>query len=363
MNSHLPPEWAPQAAVMLTWPRADGDFANCHAEAEDTFVRIAVAISRRQPVHINLNDSGPAPVELLERLVAGGARHERVRIYQVPSDDVWARDHGPITVQRHGRRVHLDFGFNGWGGKFPAERDNALTRKLAVLGAWEEVPVETQDFVLEGGAIEVDGHGTLLTTERCLLAPTRNPKLDRAGIETFLKPRLGLQRVLWLRHGDLLGDDTDGHIDTLARYCDPQTIAYQACEDRDDPHFEDLAAMADELRALRDFQGQPYHLVALPLPAAMHDDDGRRLPAGYANFLIINGAVLVPIYGAPQDAAALAALRPCFPGREVIGIDCRWLIRQSGSLHCVTMQIPAAIAQGTGNLVNSGAPAVARSSL
>jgi agmatine/peptidylarginine deiminase len=344
MNSFLPPEWAPQSAVMLTWPRTDGDFADCHAEVEDTFTRIAVAISRHQTVHIN--GSGLKPAELRQHLVTAGVHDERLRIYPVPSDDVWARDHGPITVHRDGRRVHLDFGFNGWGGKFPAACDDAMTRHLAALGAWDGVPVETQDFVLEGGAIEVDGHGTLLTTERCLLAPTRNPQLGRAGIEAFLEPRLGVQRVLWLRHGDLLGDDTDGHVDTLARYCDPHTIAYQACEDRNDPHYEDLSAMADELRAFRDFRGQPYRLVPLPLPAPMHDEDGRRLPAGYANFLIINGAVLVPVYGAPQDPAALATLQPCFPDREVIGIDCRWLIRQSGSLHCVTMQIPAALDQG-----------------
>jgi agmatine/peptidylarginine deiminase len=201
------------------------------------------------------------------------------------------------------------------------------------------------DFVLEGGAIESDGLGTLLTTERCLLAPTRNPGLDQAAIEALLKDKFGLQRVLWLRHGDLLGDDTDGHIDTIARFCDAHTIAYQGCEDRDDPHYEDLAAMARELEALRTAEGKPYKLVALPLPAAIHDpDDGRRLPAGYANFLILNGAVLVPIYGDEKnDAVALERLRPCFPDREVLGIECRALIHQYGSLHCVTMQIPAAV--------------------
>lgn len=341
MTQFLPPEWAPQSAVMLTWPRADGDFAHCFEPVEDNFIRIAVAISRFEAVHINYGlDAGA----LRARLVQAGAVDARLRIWNAPSDDVWARDHGPITVQRNGALVHLDFGFNGWGGKFESRRDDALTRHLATLGAWHGVPVETQDFILEGGAIEVDGHGTLLTTERCLLAPTRNPHLDKAGIEAYLKPRLGVNRVLWLKHGDLLGDDTDGHIDTVARFCDARTIAYQACDDRADPHYADLSAMEAELRAFRDFEGRPYTLVPLPMPAASYDEggDGRRLPAGYANFLIVNGAVLVPVYGAPQDEAALAALRPCFPAREVIGVDCRWLIRQYGSLHCVTMQIPTA---------------------
>ncbi|MGH8516547.1 MAG: agmatine deiminase family protein, partial [Panacagrimonas sp.] len=318
MTDFLPPEWAPQSAVMLTWPRADGDFARHFAAVEENFVRIAVAISRFESVHINY---GMEPDALRARLIAAGAQGDRIQIWNVESDDVWARDHGPITVRRDSGWVHLDFGFNGWGGKFEASRDDALTRRLAALGAWR-APVETQDFVLEGGAIEVDGRGTLLTTERCLLAPTRNPHLDKGGIEAFLKPRLGVNRVLWLKHGDLLGDDTDGHIDTTARFCDAHTIAYQACTDRGDPHFDDLAAMQEELRAFRDADGQPYRLVPLPLPQAIHDDeDGRRLPAGYANFLIINGAVLVPIYDVPQDEPALAALRPCFPDRDVIGID------------------------------------------
>lgn len=338
MTDFLPPEWAPQSAVMLTWPRADGDFADIFDAVEENFVRIAVAISRYQAVHINYaQDCAP----LLQRLRTAGAMTDRIRVYRVESDDVWARDHGPITVLRKQQLVHLDFRFNGWGNKFNARRDDALTQNLAKLGAWN-APVESLDFVLEGGGIEVDGEGTLLTTERCLLAPTRNPHLDKSGIEAFLKPRFGVSRVLWLTHGDLIGDDTDGHIDTIARFCDAHTIAYQACEDRSDAHFADLAAMQDELRAFRLADGKPYTLVPLPMPEAMYDSENQRLPAGYANFLIINGAVLVPVYGLPQDEAALTALRPCFPDREVIGVDCRWLIHQYGSLHCVTMQIPAA---------------------
>ncbi len=336
--SFLPPEWAPQSAVMLTWPRADGDFANHFDAVERCFVEIAVTISRYQDVHINY---GLEPADLRDRLALSGAQPGRLHVYKVESNDVWVRDHGPITVFRDGRPVHLDFVFNGWGGKFDASRDNCITRNLSAQGALT-AEVETLDFVLEGGAIEVDGLGTLLTTERCLLAPTRNPQLSRTQIEDYLKPRFGIERVLWLRHGDLLGDDTDGHVDTVARFCDAQTIAYQACEDRDDPHYEDLQAMAAELATFRRADGQPYKLVALPLPSAIHDEDGKRLPAGYANFLIINGAVLVPVYGDALDEEALSRLRPCFPDRDVLGIDCSALIQQYGSLHCVTMQIPEA---------------------
>lgn len=338
-TNRLPPEWAPQTAIQLTWPRPDGDFADWFEAVEDNFVRLAVAISRFQMLIIGTNTG---PQALVERLIAAGAQAQRLRAYRVRSNDVWARDHGPITVFRDGALVHLDFQFNGWGGKFEAGLDNTLTGQLAELGALT-APVETVDMVLEGGGIEVDSLGTLLTTRRCLLAPTRNPNLSQAQIEDLLKANLGVNRVLWLSHGDLIGDDTDGHIDTIARFCDDRTIAYQACDDRSDAHYEDLKALEAELRALRTPDGEPYVLVPLPLPPAIHDEDGRRLPAGYPNFLILNGAVLMPTYGdAATDAEALRRLKPLFPGREVIGLDCRALINQYGSLHCVTMQIPAA---------------------
>jgi len=339
MPTVLPPEWALQSAVMLTWPREDGDFGAHFPEVEKTFIEIAVRISRFEEVWINY---GLEPAALARRLDKAGAEPGQVTIHKVDSDDVWARDHGPITVFRDGSPVHLDFTFNGWGGKFSAERDNRIVRRLADTGALP-YPVETIDFVLEGGGIESDGRGTLLTTRRCLLAPTRNPQFNAAQIEEKLKGWLGVSRVLWLARGDLIGDDTDGHIDTIARFCDEQTIAYQACDDRSDAHYEELRAMAEELAALRTPFDRPYRLVPLPLPRPIHADDGRRLPAGYPNFLIINGVVLAPTYGDPADAVALQRLRGCFPGREVIGIDCRSLIQQYGSLHCVTMQIPAPV--------------------
>lgn len=338
MNSFLPPEWAPQSAIQLTWPRATGDFAHWFAAVRDNFVRLAVAISRYQTVVIGTEEDVLA---LRADLIAAGAVGHQLRLYPVRSNDVWARDHGPITVLRAGKPVLLDFTFNGWGGKFDAALDNTLSRQLKNLGAFN-APIESTDFVLEGGGIDVDGEGSLLTTTRCLLAPTRNSHLSKAQIEDELKARLGVTRILWLHHGDLLGDDTDGHVDTIARFCNATTIAYQACEDRSDAHYADLKQLEAELRALRQPNGLPYTLVPLPLPPAIHDEDGKRLPAGYPNFLILNGAVLMPTYGdAATDAEALRRLKPHFPDREVIGLDCRALINQYGSLHCATMQLPA----------------------
>ncbi|HUP92253.1 MAG TPA: agmatine deiminase family protein [Solimonas sp.] len=342
MTTRLPAEWAPQSAIQLTWPRPEGDFARHFAAVEQNFIAIARTVARRQDVLVGYAGE---PDRLRARLEAAGVDGTRLHIYAVESNDVWARDHGPITVFRDGSPVHLDFRFNGWGGKFDATLDDQVTRELARQGALP-APVEAIDFVLEGGGIESDGAGTLLTTERCLLAPTRNPQLGKAQIEAKLKAWFGLQRVLWLRHGDLIGDDTDGHVDTIARFCDASTIAYQACEDPADAHHADLRALEQELRALRTLDGQPYRLVGLPLPRPIFDHDKRRLPAGYPNFLIANGAVLVPQYGDPADGVALDRLRPCFPQREVIGIDCRALIEQYGSLHCVTMQIPAPAKSG-----------------
>ncbi|MES2683750.1 MAG: agmatine deiminase family protein [Pseudomonadota bacterium] len=338
MTTFLPPEWAPQSAIQLTWPRATGDFAHWFAAVRANFVQLAVAISRFQPVLIGTEED---VTSLRADLIANGAVGLNLRLYPVKSNDVWARDHGPIAVLRDGKPVLLDFTFNGWGGKFDAALDNTLTRQLKDLGAFNP-PVESTDFVLEGGGIDVDGEGTLLTTERCLLAPTRNPHLSKAQIEGELKARLGVARVLWLKAGDLIGDDTDGHVDTIARFCNATTIAYQACEDAGDAHFEDLKALESELRGLTQPNGQPYTLVPLPLPPAIHDEDGKRLPAGYPNFLMLNGAVLMPTYGdAATDAEALRRLKPHFPGREVLGLDCRALINQYGSLHCATMQLPA----------------------
>lgn len=341
---HLPPEWAPQSGVMLTWPHAHGDWAARLDRVEPVFAAIARAVSRREKALIVCYDE-PHRAHVAARLKDAGAQTDRLVLAVAPSNDTWARDHGPIAVACGNELRLLDFTFNGWGGKYPAELDNRITETLYRSGVFAPtVALEKPGFVLEGGAIEVDGSGTLLATARCLLAPTRNPTLSAAQLETRLKELLGLTRILWLHHGGLAGDDTDGHIDTLARFCDTHTIAYVRCDDPADEHYEELKAMEAELQSFRAADGRPYRLVPLPWPRARYDEHGRRLPATYANFLVINGAILVPTYDDPAtDEQALACLAACFPGREIVGIPSLALIHQYGSLHCVTMQLPAGV--------------------
>lgn len=348
MTYRLLPEWYPQDGILLTWPRSDGDWAPLLARIEATLERIVVAVTRFQHVLICV------PNELTQQRLAAtfnayGVPASQLQLIVASTDDTWARDHGPISVvDQQGNIVMLDYTFTGWGGKFPAEHDNRLTQGLADAGVWA-CSVVSRDLVLEGGGIETDGEGTLLTTETCLLNPNRNPSFSRAEVETQLGEDLGVDRVLWLSNGHLEGDDTDSHIDTLARFCNPSTIAYVRCDDPNDPHYPALAAMEKELQAFRQRNGKPYRLIALPWPQACFDpDDGHRLPATYANFLIINQAVLVPTYGDPADVTALLALASAFPEHRLIPIECSSVIRQHGSLHCLTMQLPqGTLARGT----------------
>lgn len=327
---------------MLTWPYADSDWRSELAGVEPVFAAIASRVSHYEQVMITCHDNAHRD-HIAAQLEHSRTRMEAVRFYTAPSNDVWVRDHGPITLAEDGRPVLCDFTFNGWGGKYEAAADNEITRRLHAQGAFGATPLRRSDFVLEGGSIDSDGNGTLLTTARCLLAPTRNPAWSRARIEAFIMEELGVARILWLEHGYLAGDDTDSHIDMLARFCDERTIAYTTCDNPADEHYRELQLMAVELAALRDAGGRPYTLVALPLPQTKRDRDGRRLAASYANFLIINQAVLVPVYNDPADQAALDRLAACFPGRTIIDIPCLPLISQNGSLHCVTMQIPAGV--------------------
>ncbi|MBS0001532.1 MAG: agmatine deiminase family protein [Thioalkalivibrio sp.] len=337
----LPAEWEPQSGVQITWPHAGTDWGPRLDAVEPVFAAIGAAVTRREPLLVVCQDADHHR-HVLAQLTRSGADPAQVRFGIAPADDTWARDHGPIAVIEDGQPRLLDFAFNGWGRKFPSDRDNLLTRNLADQGCFGSTPVEPVDLVLEGGSIESDGIGAVLTTSHCLLTPTRNPGLSREAIERHLRAQLGAERILWLEHGHLEGDDTDGHIDTLARFCDPGTIAHADCERADDSQHAELALMAAELGELRTAQGEPYALVPLPLPAAIHAD-GQRLPATYANFLVINEAVLVPIYGDPADTVALERLGAAFADRTVAGIDCRELLRQGGSLHCLTMQFPAGV--------------------
>ena len=303
----MPAEWERQSAVQLTWPHEDTDWCDMLPEITAVYEQMAHEISR----------------------------HERlIKVDFIPTNDTWARDHGFITVVEDGLLRLLDFKFNGWGEKFPAELDNQINRQLyeecILRGTYEP----HLDFVLEGGSIESDGKGTIFTTSCCLLAPHRNQPLSQQEIEDKLKEWLGAERIVWINHGSLIGDDTDGHIDTLVRICPKDTILYIAA-DEDHP---DLAEMEKELQALRTIEGHPYRLLRLPMPRPIYDGEDR-LPATYANYLVINDAVLVPTYAQPDlDAEAMRIIGTAFPDREIIGIDCRAVIRQHGSLYCCTMQ-------------------------
>jgi agmatine/peptidylarginine deiminase len=335
----FPAEWEPQSGVLLAWPHDEGDWQPQLEVIERTYAEIAAAISRFEPALILCRNQGvSARAERACR--SRGIKADGVSFHLIRYDDTWIRDTGPLCIRRREAIEILDFGFNAWGGRYAHEFDSELAFELHRMGLFGRAPLRRFPFVLEGGSVETDGAGTLMTTRSCLLSPSRNPGMDRSSIEVMLKEALGIERILWLTNGRIEGDDTDGHVDTLARFCDPQTIAYSACTDRDDAHWDSLGNLEMELRALQAPDGKPYRLIPLPLPAPVLDSRGLRLPANYANFLILNGAVLIPSYADPADATVLERLRPAFPGRELVPIDCRPLITQFGSLHCMSMQLP-----------------------
>lgn len=309
----LPAEWESQSMVQLTWPHAKTDWAPMLDEITETYNEMAATIRK----------------------------YEDLLIVGEPNNDTWARDHGFITlVDDQGGAKLLDFCFNGWGEKFEAELDNAINRRIYDEGKVKGEYVDCLDFVLEGGSIESDGEGTIFTTSCCLLAPHRNQPMTKAEIEERLKRDLCAERVLWIDYGHLVGDDTDGHIDTLVRVAPNYTLLYIGCDDEADEQYDDLKKMEEQLKTFRTLDGEPYKLVKLPSPRPIYED-GERLPATYANFLIINGAVLVPTYNQPDlDAEAMKLIGEVFPDRKIIGIDCRSVIKQHGSLHCCTMQYP-----------------------
>jgi len=348
MTTRLPAEWEPQAAVMLTWPDADTDWAEQLALVETLYTGLTAIIALRQQVLIVCRDQAQR-ARISAQLARVGVAPNAVIFGLAPRNDTWARDHGPLTViNAHGDARLVDFRFNGWGGKYPAALDDQVTPTLHAARLFGDTELDQSPLVLEGGALDSDGCGTLLAVRRTLVDPARNPGWQQTEIETELRNRLGATRLLWLEQGRLSGDDTDGHIDTLARFCDTQTICYVASSHPSHPDHAELQAMQRELRALRRIDGQPYRLIPLPLPRRMTDSQGNPLPATYANVLIINGAVLVPVYDDPADQIALERLSAAFPSREILPLDCRPLIRQGGSLHCITMQLPAALSLSAG---------------
>ena len=333
---YLPAEWAEQEFVQIVFPHKDTDWADMLDEVTDCFLEIIENILKFEDVLIICADK--KNLSKIEKLKSKNSY--KYQIADIKSNDTWARDTSAITIFENNRPTLLDFTFNGWGLKFPANFDNIITENLYKNGYFSKnfQYKDCRNFVLEGGSIESDGKGTILTTEKCLLSTNRN-FLSKIEIEENLKNYLGIKRVLWLKNGYLAGDDTDSHIDTLARFCNENTIAYVRCEEKTDEHFAELKAMEAELKAFRTFEGLPYSLVPLPM-ADKVIFDGERLPATYANFLIINGAVLLPTYNSPKDEIAAESLQKVFPDRKIIKINCLPLIKQHGSLHCVTMQFP-----------------------
>jgi len=335
----LPAEWEPQAGVLLAWPHAQTDWADRLAEVQFAFAAIAAAIARHEPVLICTADAN-VRARAQSQLAAAGVDTDTCRFVEIEYDDTWLRDTGPITLRANDAFRLLDFRFTGWGGKFAATRDDRLVEGLAARELFRNADHRRVDWALEGGAVESDGAGTILTTWRCL--HQRHPELSREQMTRLLCDKLGAERVLWLERGYLQGDDTDAHIDTLARFAPDNVIVFQACDDPADPHYDELTAMRDELTALRTADGQAYRLQGLPWAGPIFDD-GRRLAASYANYLIVNGAVVIPAYGDPADAEAARAVAAAHPGREVIAVPCRPLIWQNGSLHCLTMQLPEGV--------------------
>jgi agmatine/peptidylarginine deiminase len=342
MPTRLPAEWEPQSGIMLTWPHQATDWHPILAEVEHVFVELSVHITRFEKLLIVCFDQ-PHLAHVQQLLEQSDTDMSRVLLRTCKSNDSWARDHGPVTLYHDDTLQLVDFRFNGWGNKHPADLDNAINRCLFEQGTFKTQQLDATDFVLEGGSIESDGQGTLLTTTTCLLSPHRNPALSRSDIEDKLKRLLGFERILWLEHGALEGDDTDSHIDTLARFCDAQTIMVQTCDDPEDSHYPSLQAMLGELRRFKTAQGEPYQLVELPLPGAIHDAQGQRLPASYANFLILNQAVLLPVYADPVDERVIEIFKATFTDRQIIPVNARALIQQYGSIHCLTMQLPAGV--------------------
>lgn len=328
----MPAQWEKQQAIILTWPHSQSGFCDNLYPIETLYYQLVSLISQEQQVWINASDESLARLQRLYKT------NSNIRIFNINSNDCWARDHGPISLYTQGKLELQNFHFNGWGNKFVHNLDNAISSNMAKLGGFSQTKLNDHELILEGGSIETDGQGTLLTTQTCLLNKNRNPQLNQAQIEEKLKTIFGFKRILWLKSGHLEGDDTDAHIDTLARFITPNHIVY--CQAKpEDSHYASLKAMESELKAFKQTNGEAYTLTPLPLPSAIYNAQGHRLPATYANFLFINNRLLVPIYGVKEDQLALEQFRQALPNYPIEPINCREAIEQFGSLHCLTMQV------------------------
>jgi len=338
LGFRMPAEWEPQSAVWLSWPHRKKTWPRHFRPIPAKFAEIVATISRFEEVRINI--AKPLQARARALISRAGADWAKVRFYDHPTNDTWCRDHGPIFVkhERTGEVALTDWGFNAWGGKYlPFDADNGIPKKIArALG----VRRFENRMVLEGGSLDVNGAGQLLTTEACLLNPNRNPSLTKPQIEQALRDHLGVSTILWLGDG-IVGDDTDGHVDDLSRFFSADGIVTAVERNKRDANYPMLAENLSRLRSLRTPEGRKFKLVELPMPAPVLCD-GRRLPATYANFLILNGAVLMPAFRQPhRDTEAAELLAACFPGRQIIPIDCVELVLGLGTLHCISQQQPA----------------------
>ena len=332
----MPAEWAPHAATWLSWPHNLDTWPGCFELVEPAMVEVVRALAAAEQVHINVRDADHA--QHVERLLAGHADARRIHLHRVPTNDAWIRDHGAIFVTAEAADEPLlavDYDYNAWGGKYPPyDLDRQVGRRMAEI---LDVPRFAPGIVLEGGSIDVNGAGALLTTEQCLLNPNRNPQLERADIESNLRDALGVEQIIWLGEG-IAGDDTDGHIDDLTRFTSRDTVVTVIEPNRADPNH---ARLAVNRRQLDDVvvDGSRLNVVELPMPEPVYNA-GERLPASYANFYVANEVVLAPVFACPQDDAACAILADCFPNRRVIPLDARPLVAGLGALHCLTQQVP-----------------------
>ncbi|MBS0662493.1 MAG: agmatine deiminase family protein [Verrucomicrobia bacterium] len=338
LGFRMPAEWETQAAVWLSWPHNRRTWPGHFRPIPGKFAEIVAAISRFEEVRINL----ARPLQARARALVNRAKADlsRVRFYPHPTNDAWCRDHGPIFVKHRktGEVAVTDWQHNAWGGKYPPfDLDNTIPPKIARALGLRRFQI---DRVLEGGSIDVNGAGSLLTTESCLLNPNRNPALSRAEIEQMLRDQLGVEQILWLGDG-IAGDDTDGHVDDLTRFFSGDGIVTVVERNRRDVNYAALRENRERLSGLRTPGGKRFRIVELPMPAPVYCE-GQRLPASYANFLVINGAVLMPAFRQPRrDAEAAETLGACFPGRQIVPIDCVELVWGLGTLHCISQQQPA----------------------